>query len=74
MFLFLLIFDIHTIAEALLLDIGLTKEEIKSFLDGQKMNLKVLFDSNIHEQTASKCHQCIDGKGPTITFVKSGGV
>ena len=60
----------------MLLGAGLTENESELLMSafGQEVNFGLLFDSNIHRQTAEQCHNCIDGQGRTITIVKTGGV
>ena len=60
----------------MLLGAGLTENESELLMSafGQEVNFGLLFDSNIHTQTAEQCHNCIDGQGRTITIVKTGGV
>ena len=37
-------------------------------------DLSLLYDSDTDEKSAQACHEKIDNKGPTITFVKAGNV
>ena len=52
--------------------IGINEKEINDFFTkyNEITSLKVLYDSDVDAQTAEKCHEKIDNKGATITFIK----
>ena len=54
--------------------IGMNKKQINDFFTeyNEITSLKVLYDSDVDEQTAEKCHENIDKKGATITLIKRG--
>ena len=54
--------------------IGMNEKQINDFFTeyNEITSLKGLYDSDVDEQAAKKCHEKIDKKGPTITFVKKG--
>ena len=60
--------------ETLLRNIGLNKKQVEDFFKryNEINSIKMLYDSNVDRKTAEKCHEKIDNKGATITFIKKG--
>ena len=54
--------------------IGINEKQINDFFTeyNEIASLKVLYDSDVDERTARKCHEKIAKKGATITFIKKG--
>ena len=59
---------------SLLKNIGMNEKQIEDFFTRyNEINpIKMIYDSNVDEQTPEKCHEKIANKGATITFIKKG--